>query len=1832
MQKLLICLLSALFSFQIHSQGNLAWPESVSSGILDNSEIVTQGNASIAIQFENFTNINVLLPGEVSSQPIPPGSVIGVFYDSNQSESIQEWSCGGFNFWPEDSSSFAIAAFEDDYSTSELDGFTSNSEFTWFLRINNTDDPSDGWTDFIGDNVFMDIGSCGGETNCSQTFQPNGLSNLLIAEFELFSEWSNCMDISACNYNSQAAALVDLEPDNQGCLYPENEFVDCNGLCFDDDGDGICNFEEIIGCTDVEAFNFNVNATDSSTCFYQGCMDPIALNFDSSANVSGPCQYPQYQFDWNVQQGYPLNWAVFAIDSIIGLPEYNSFCEDVTVGAFYGNNTYLSNQEVIVDGQLYTDDDLVEIQSTVISGHYPLFESYISAVLANNPDASFGSAIYSYQEYIDEISGWTNYSDTASTPIIEDLIELENLSVSSNLLDNSQTPNFTGYVGDFIEDVYISSPSSSISPLSSFESYQNNLGSNFKGYGNGSFYNCVGTGQYPSLLAIYEDDSFTEEKDGFNNDEPMLFIVELDGVEYLAEPDFNLITEIDGSQSLQTTEFEQNGMYAASLIIVGEVSFGCTDSSYLEFNPSANILDASCVTPVVEGCTDINGVNYNNQANMEDGSCIYEGCTDDNYLEYWSYNPISFSISPSNYDPTLFNVVDNGSCSTLIVYGCTEITAFNYNEAANVDNDSCEEVVEGCTDDTAFNFNPDANTDYDGALCTPVVYGCLDFIAQNYDSTANTDDDSCYYQPGCTNVDALNYNEFADFDDGSCVAIILGCTVSEMFNYNPQANTDDGSCVPFIFGCTNSTSYNYNSNANTDDGSCVEIIEGCTDFNSFNYNSSANTDDGSCIDVIEGCVDPSACNYDLEANTYNGSCFYAETHYDCDGFCLNDEDGDEVCDEFEIFGCTDDSALNYAVQATEDDGSCIEVILGCSDDTALNYDPLANTNDGSCCYVSGCTDSTAFNYNSSACIDDDSCIGVTFGCTDPSQYNYDESANTDDGSCTPFVYGCTDPTSFNYNPLANTDFGGQLCIPVIEGCTDDSAFNYSFNANTDDGSCIEVVLGCTDSTAFNYDSLANTDDGSCIPFVYGCTDPDATNYNENANIDNDSCFYLIFGCTNPIAFNYNSLANVNDGSCIPVVEGCTDIDSYNYDSLANTDDGSCEEVVFGCTNPYYFNYNPEANTDDGSCIPFIYGCTDPTALNYDPLANNDFGGLLCVLVIEGCTDESAINYDSSANTDDGSCVLIIEGCTDESAINYDSSANTDDGTCYYNPGCTDPTAWNFDPLFDFDDGSCIPFIFGCTDNSADNFNPLANEDFGGLLCVYEILGCTDSTAFNYDPSATEDDGSCYPYIFGCLDENAINFNDYDDDGLSNDLTGDPQIDINTTFGTLFCEYPIPGCTDPYSLNYDPSATVDDGSCNPIVFGCMDDNAANYNPLANVDFGGVFCIYSILGCTDSSAINFDPNADEDDGSCIEVVEGCTDETAFNFNPVANTDDGSCIEVIQGCIDETAFNYNPDANTDDGSCIEIIEGCTDLDAMNFNQNANVDDGSCIQYIYGCTDPSFYNYDSAANTDDGSCIPFEYGCTDNTAFNFDDTANTDDGSCIPVIEGCTYELATNYNPIANVDDGSCLYSGCTNPSAENYDPIFNIDDGSCIIVGCAINAWFICNFDPDVTINDWTLCVFDFTGACAQSIVINTPDTYPTLHISEISDDTMEIYNHLGSEKIGCMDKIASNYSSSVVVDDGTCIYNFGPINGIFENNAQVNLFPQPAKSSLTIETYGFGKCSEIDLNIYDSSASLVYQVVKSQEQNLKLDVSNFRTGTYYVRLSCQGSRINTKLVVE
>ena len=59
---------------------------------------------------------------------------------------------------------------------------------------------------------------------------------------------------------------------------------------------------------------------------------------------------------------------------------------------------------------------------------------------------------------------------------------------------------------------------------------------------------------------------------------------------------------------------------------------------------------------------------------------------------------------------------------------------------------------------------------------------------------------------------------------------------------------------------------------------------------------------------------------------------YAEPYYDCNDVCLNDADGDGVCDELEILGCTDPMALNYSEVATDDDESCLFCALSASVD------------------------------------------------------------------------------------------------------------------------------------------------------------------------------------------------------------------------------------------------------------------------------------------------------------------------------------------------------------------------------------------------------------------------------------------------------------------------------------------------------------------------------------------------------------------------------------------------------------------------------------------------------------------------------------------------------------------------------------------------------------------------------------------------------------------------------------------------------------------------------------------------------------------------------------
>ena len=102
---------------------------------------------------------------------------------------------------------------------------------------------------------------------------------------------SGCMNNLACNYNSAA------NTDNASCVCINVGLCklfrrsDGSGTIVnnDDDEDGICNDDEVEGCIDQNAINYNPGATDDDgSCAYpdiSGCMNETACNYNSNATI-----------------------------------------------------------------------------------------------------------------------------------------------------------------------------------------------------------------------------------------------------------------------------------------------------------------------------------------------------------------------------------------------------------------------------------------------------------------------------------------------------------------------------------------------------------------------------------------------------------------------------------------------------------------------------------------------------------------------------------------------------------------------------------------------------------------------------------------------------------------------------------------------------------------------------------------------------------------------------------------------------------------------------------------------------------------------------------------------------------------------------------------------------------------------------------------------------------------------------------------------------------------------------------------------------------------------------------------------------------------------------------------------------------------------------------------------------------------------------------------------------------------------------------------------------------------------------------------------------------
>ena len=1232
--------------------------------------------------------------------------------------------------------------------------------------------------------------SCSGAQNGTGTIVDNDLDDDGVCDDD---ELVGCQDQVACNFMS-------LATDADNCIYSTDLDAcatcsgeqDGSGVIVDNDADddGVCNADEIVGCQDQLASNYNADATDTGLCEYIGCTDFNYLEYDP--------------------------WAI----------EDDGSC--ITIMILGCTNEVAQNY----NSQANQDDGSCQVLGCTDNGMQTNGLSEINDADGDGlPSINFDStANIDDGSCITQILGCTNitaenYDISANTDDDSCIIygcfnsEAVNYNLEATIDDGSciyggcTDPNAFNYNeevtvddGSCIEKVYGCTDYTYIEYLAEANT------------DDGSCQTLIIEGCTDSTFIefyIYNgiDFSITAPNPVANTD------------------DGSCSTEImEGCTDILYTEYNPYANVDDGTCIVLEIE-GCSDSTYLEYNEFVNVPNdvLYCLYEVVEGCTIFNSTNYNPAANTDDGSCelnVY-GCMD----------PTAFNYNSSANVAQVSNL-DNSNPCIPVVYGCMLAYADNYDASANTDDGSC--IFLGCIDEDYIEYDPLYNEDTQPTSCFTIkIYGCTNSIAFNYDSLANVNQVSYLnnFDPcvptihGCMTEGFDNYNPLAVVSD-TCIngedTEIQGCMDSSYYEYNPMATIDTlDHCINLkIFGCTDESALNYNEDANLDDGSCYIIISGCTDPAALNYNPEAFEDDQSCL--FGGCINPSAFNYNPSANINDGTCEYNEITgcSDANFFEFNSEaniSDSNYCITLKVFGCIDDAYLEYwnysnnmitslEVVANVDDGSCETLIVeGCMDPNYLEYNPNANIDDESCSTteVLGCIYSTYMEYNQLANSGDQQLYCVTLiveGCMNENYLEYNPDANVDNGYCLTFkVYGCTDLTQCNYDEAATVDDGSCYNNDLGCGCDTPAAeqgYDCDGNCISDvdnDGICDEFEIeGCQDPLAANYNWFS-TELGFCE--YPGCTDSDYLEYDSGANLDDGSCDVLvIYGCMITTALNYNSLANVNDGSCIIILEGCMDPLYVEYNENATIDDGSCAQlVILGCMDINYVEFFPPANTDDGSCETLVDGgCIDEMYIEFNPEATVDDGSCE-TLIVEGCMDDFFAEYNSEANVDDGSCdVDAIPGCMDDNASNYYQSANVDNGSCIFS-GCTDVNAFNYDVDANDDDGSCIAFIEGCMNDNYIEYNPEAN--ISDDSCVNVIVeGCTDETAVNFNEFANFDDGSCIEWVEGCMDS----------------------------------EY----------FEFSAEVTVDDGSClTPIVLGCIDEDAANTNPYANTDDGS--CIYFLL---------------------------------------------------------------------------------------------------------------------------------------------------------------------------------------------------------------------------------------------------------------------------------------------------------------------------------------------------------------------------------------------------
>jgi hypothetical protein len=287
------------------------------------------------------------------------------------------------------------------------------------------------------------------------------------------------------------------------------------------------------------------------------------------------------------------------------------------------------------------------------------------------------------------------------------------------------------------------------------------------------------------------------------------------------------------------------------------ISFGCMDEGATNYDEDAQEDDESCIfLPEDDFC--------NPEWIYEDTSRAVNDA--DLLVAFKFYDSEDCDITINGH--FIISLVSNGELydeDTIDVgYFSNEVVVTQ--EFNDLEDGTYEVLVElhelECNDGTC-SHGPNWNMDPTTIQIEVIIKGCMDEDANNYDEEVTEDDGSCEFDPepveGCTNSTALNYDEDATVDDDSCEYPPPRCDIT-LENITLSKN-HNASWVHYDLNCGDESTY-----GSEPEGFNVSIQFWNTDVNeteTLQYLVTSHYIAGDEIDTQELCLD------DLEAGTYD---------------------------------------------------------------------------------------------------------------------------------------------------------------------------------------------------------------------------------------------------------------------------------------------------------------------------------------------------------------------------------------------------------------------------------------------------------------------------------------------------------------------------------------------------------------------------------------------------------------------------------------------------------------------------------------------------------------------------------------------------------------------------------------------------------------------------------------------------------------------------------------------------------------------------------------------------------------------------------------------------